>query len=816
MQAQVKVMIRVRPFDGRESNTDRAVDVIKNQIIIKNPENREKKIFECDGAFDTSSQQAEVFDIIGEKVLLDAYKGYNTCVFAYGQTGSGKTFTMMGAENNYGLIPRICGELFARQPSHNGLDKKDCQYEYRIEVSYLEIYAETVRDLLNVKNFDLKVRNHTELGTYVEGLSKIAVNNYAMISALIERGNSIRVTASTNMNSRSSRSHAILTLYFTQIISDPALGKPREVTSKINLVDLAGSEKVNQSGVEGINFQEAIYINKSLSQLGLVIMKLAANSEIKKTEPIRKPLPRQSSFNKASRSASVPPKVLSPPPQEEVVNFRDSKLTWILKDSLGGNSITHVVATVSPSTKNYAETLSTLRFAANAKSIVNNVRVNEDPSDKIINSLRNELEMLRKKISSGQLSREDDAVTREEIKSREQLLLDNNKSWEQKLHEQRQNLGEEFAKKEEEHVKKVAEKEEEQKKLIEENKRILAEKEKEKAEEIKKQKIEYEMKQEEFETTRILTTATKLNEYYEERVKGIQEKAEQKIAEIQKECDGNILKIKAETNRQLSETTSSYEQKIENIKFDYEKKFAALRVEQDKFLKEMDTKTTSDFTQYKNKAETLQKELLLANKKFQSQLSQLQSDRQILNRQLQTLQNKLQDKTQDKNVENKAGDFVSTSYLSSAVNPTLVSFPRFDRVPSNDRELPTKDIEEIINGVSIQKKEDEQKYDELKLRYTEILKKINESSELLLQAKDINDWNEMKKTLEQTKTQIIELTKQKDKIHSGITKSRLRLEETILTIREKLRNPTLLDLQNIHSTFADLLNAINTELELKN
>jgi chromosome segregation ATPase len=335
--------------------------------------------------------------------------------------------------------------------------------------------------------------------------------------------------------------------------------------------------------------------------------------------------------------------------------------------------------------------------------------------------------MLRKKISSGQLSREDDAVTREEIKSREQLLLDNNKSWEQKLHEQRQNLGEEFAKKEEEHVKKVAEKEEEQKKLIEENKRILAEKEKEKAEEIKKQKIEYEMKQEEFETTRILTTATKLNEYYEERVKGIQEKAEQKIAEIQKECDGNILKIKAETNRQLSETTSSYEQKIENIKFDYEKKFAALRVEQDKFLKEMDTKTTSDFTQYKNKAETLQKELLLANKKFQSQLSQLQSDRQILNRQLQTLQNKLQDKTQDKNVENKAGDFVSTSYLSSAVNPTLVSFPRFDRVPSNDRELPTKDIEEIINGVSIQKKEDEQKYDELKLRYTEILKKINPS-----------------------------------------------------------------------------------------
>lgn len=806
-EAQVKVMIRVRPFDQRESNTDRSVDVEKNRITIKNPENREKKIFEFDGAFDTSSHQAEIFDVIGEKVLLDAYKGYNTCVFAYGQTGSGKTFTMMGAENNYGLIPRICNELFTRQSTHNGLDKKGCQFEYRLEVSYLEIYAETVRDLLNHKNVDLKVRNHNELGPYVEGLSKVAVNNYAMISTLIERGNGLRATASTNMNSRSSRSHAILTLHFTQIIMDPTLGKPREVTSKINLVDLAGSEKVNQSGVEGINFQEAIFINKSLSQLGLVIMKLAANSENKKAEPVKKPLPRQSSFNKAARSASVPPKMASPPPQEEVVNFRDSKLTWILKDSLGGNSITHVVATVSPSSKNYAETLSTLRFASNAKSIVNTVKVNEDPSDKIINSLRNELETLRRKIAAGGLSREDVAMTKEQIASTEQLLLDRDKSWEQKLQEQKQNLGEE-------HAKLMAQKEEEQKKLIEERERMLAEKEKEKLEEIKKQQAEFQMKQEEFETTRILTTATKLNEYYEERLKKIQDQANEKINEMRKECDESILKIKTETNRQLTETSLNAEQKIENIKFDYEKKFAALRVEQEKALKEMEQKTSSDLVQYKNKAEALQKELALANKKFQSQLAQLNNDRQILNRQLQTLQSKMQDKGSD----NKMHDLPLAASPGPAASPIL----RIDRVPSTDKELVAKeaagqkDVEQILNGVSHQKKEDEQKYDELKIQYEAILKKIDESSELLAQAKDINDWNEMKKTIEHTKHQIAELTKQKDKIHSSVTKSRLLLEEKILLAREKMRNPTLADFQNIHIVFTELFNAISNEFEIKN
>lgn len=781
--AQVRVMVRVRPFDSRELNTDKVVEVETTRITIKNPENRERKIFEFDSAFDTHSEQNEIFDVVGEKVLLDAYKGYNTCVFAYGQTGSGKTFTMMGADNNYGLIPRICNELFIRQPSHNGLDKKGCQFEYRLEVSYLEIYAENVRDLLNHKNVDLKVRNHNELGPYVEGLSKVAVNNYAMISALIEKGNSLRATASTNMNARSSRSHAILTLHFTQLISDPTLGKPREVTSKINLVDLAGSEKIEQSGVEGINLQEAIHINKSLSMLGLVIMKLAAKTEMKKVEPVKKPPSRQSSFNKLGRSASVPPKTMSPPPpQEEVVNFRDSKLTWILKDSLGGNSITHVMATISPSSKNFKESLSTLRFASNAKCIVNTVRVNEDPNDKIINSLRNELEMLRKKLSSGRLSLEDDVATREQIKSSEQLLLDRDKSWEQKLQDREQFLGVE-------HAKIVAQKEEEQKKLIEERERLLAEKEKEKLEEIKKQQLEFQQKQEEFENTRILKTATKLNEYYEERLKKIQDQADQKITEMRKQCDENILKIKSEANMQIAEIKATSDQRVEAIKFEYEKKFAALRVEQEKNMKEIETKSMSDLAHYKEKTEVLQKELALANKKFQSQLAQLNNDRQILTRQLQTVQSKLN--------ENKN----SPAPISSPA-------PRIDRVPSADREL-----EEVVNGIQQQKKEDEQKYDELKVKYESILKKIDESSNLLAQAKDIQDWNEMKISLENTKKQIEELSQQKNKIHSGITKCRLLLEEKILLTREKLKNPTISDFQNIHTMFSALLDAISRELE---
>ncbi len=792
--AQVRVMVRVRPFDNRESNTDKAVEVDRTHITIKNPENREKKVFEFDSAFDVNCQQNEVFDVIGEKVLLDAYKGYNTCVFAYGQTGSGKTFTMMGAENNYGLIPRICNELFTRQPSHNGLEKNNCQFEYRLELSYLEIYAETVRDLLNAKNVDLKVRNHNELGPYVEGLSKIAVNNYAMISALIERGNGLRATASTNMNARSSRSHAILTLYFTQIISDPTLGKPREVTSKINLVDLAGSEKANQSQVEGINFQEMVYINKSLSTLGLVIMKLAAKSESKKVEPKKLPA-RQSSFSKIGRSSSVPPKPNSPPPpQEEVVNFRDSKLTWILKDSLGGNSITHVIATISPSAKNYAESLSTLRFASSAKFIVNTVKVNEDPNDKIINSLRNELEMLRKKLSSGRLSSEDDAATREQIKSNEQLLLDRDKSWEQKLQEQKQLLGEE-------HAKIVAQKEEEQKKLIEERERLLAEKEKEKMEEIKKQQLEFQQKQEEFENTRILTTATKLNEYYEERLKKIQAQSDQKINEMRAECDESILKIKTEANMQIAEITNACERKLENIKFDYEKKFAAIRVESEKFLKDMENKTNADLSHHKSKAETLQKELNLANKKFQSQLAQLNNDRQILNRQLQTLQNKLHE-------AKNSGLPLNGGPHTSSPAPAASPVPRIERVPSADREL-----EGVVNEINQQKKEDEQKYEDLKAQYESILKKINDDSHLLAQAKDIKDWNELKQTIELTKKQMEDLTVQKNKIHSRTTKCRLLLEEKILLAKEKMKNPTLADFQNIHVMFSELFNAIETELK---
>jgi len=181
---------------------------------------------------------------------------------------------MLGdTNNNPGLIPRICQALFDRQPNNNSVS---C----RVEFSYLEIYSEEVKDLMCKDNHKdkLKVRQHPEYGPYVEGLTQLVVEDYTSIKRLIDQGNKERIVASTLLNNRSSRSHAILTLYFTQIMQQPEIGKPHEVISKINLVDLAGSERVEVSGVTGINFKEAININKSLSTLGLVISKLAGQS----------------------------------------------------------------------------------------------------------------------------------------------------------------------------------------------------------------------------------------------------------------------------------------------------------------------------------------------------------------------------------------------------------------------------------------------------------------------------------------------------------------------------------------------------------
>ena len=299
---------------------------------------------------------------LGEDVVQQSYAGYNMCVFAYGQTGSGKTYTMMGGEGDRGLIPRICANLFSKMVEGT---------KYRVEVSYLEIYNERVKDLLQKgSTHNLKVREHPTTGPYVQDLSKHLVGEYRDILRLMEQGNDLRTTASTNMNDTSSRSHAIFTITFAQ--AGYLEGMPHETESKIHLVDLAGSERANATGASGQRLKEGAHINKSLVTLGSVISALA-----------------EASSQKASSSSS-----------SKHIPYRDSTLTWLLKDSLGGNSKTIMIATISPADVNHNETLSTLRYANRAKNIINKPTVNEDANVKLIRDLREEIDRL-KAIMSG-------------------------------------------------------------------------------------------------------------------------------------------------------------------------------------------------------------------------------------------------------------------------------------------------------------------------------------------------------------------------------------------------------------------------------
>lgn len=272
---------------------------------------------------------------------------------------------MMGYGEDKGIIPRTCYELFDRVK-----EKKTATLDFQVEVSYIEIYNEKVRDLLNPQNkSNLKVREHPVLGPYVQDLSRLAVNSFDDIDRLFDEGNKARTVAATNMNETSSRSHAVFTIFVTQKILDPATKLFAEKVARISLVDLAGSERANGTGATGLRLKEGSNINKSLTTLGKVIAGLA------------------------EAGAAAEPKKGSKKPKEVHVPFRDSVLTWLLKDSLGGNSKTCMIAAISPA--DYDETISTLRYADQAKKIKTKAVVNEDPNAKVMRELKDEVEALR-------------------------------------------------------------------------------------------------------------------------------------------------------------------------------------------------------------------------------------------------------------------------------------------------------------------------------------------------------------------------------------------------------------------------------------
>lgn len=334
----------------------------------------EEKSFTFDNSFwshDPSDEhyatQEDVYDSLGEEFLDHNFEGYHTCIFAYGQTGSGKSYTMMGTPDQPGLIPRTCEDLFERIAA---AQDETPNISYNVRVSYFEVYNEHVRDLLvpvmpNQPPYYLKIRESPTEGPYVKDLTEVPVRSLHEILRYMRIGDSNRTTASTKMNDTSSRSHAVFTIMLKQIHHDLETDETTERSSRIRLVDLAGSERAKSTEATGQRLREGSNINKSLTTLGRVIAALAdpkQQQHQQRRPPSRSSRSKDNSSSTSSSSSSVVP-------------YRDSILTWLLKDSLGGNSKTAMIACIAPS--DYEETLSTLRYADQAKRIRTRAVVNQ-------------------------------------------------------------------------------------------------------------------------------------------------------------------------------------------------------------------------------------------------------------------------------------------------------------------------------------------------------------------------------------------------------------------------------------------------------
>lgn len=405
----VRVAVRVRPFNSRElqSSARCIVEMKERQTILHDPhEAKAARPFTFDysywsfdgfkvqpdgvivGVSEHYTDQAIVYEHLGRHAVDNAMLGYNAAIFAYGQTGAGKSFSMVGYNGNDGIIPRLARDLFGRVSPRmctRGGSSSECDIEYQVSFSMLEIYNEKVTDLLSSSGRELRLRQHPKQGFYVESLQQVAVSTYDEVRQRMDLGVLNRTTAATNMNETSSRSHMVVTLHVKQIFLNND-GQSTTKYSDIHLVDLAGSERVD-SATTAISdrLKEGAAINQSLSTLGNVISALAERSSGK---------------------------------GDVVVPYRNSALTKLLHNALGGNSKTVMLAAISPAAVNYEETLSTLRYANRAKQIRNRAIVNESPTDKLIRELREKNARLLKLLHDGGISPE----RLEEIKADEELL----------------------------------------------------------------------------------------------------------------------------------------------------------------------------------------------------------------------------------------------------------------------------------------------------------------------------------------------------------------------------------------------------------
>ncbi|KAK1295579.1 Kinesin-like protein KIN12B [Acorus calamus] len=361
----VQVLIRIRPINSTESSLQELSRCLKQEssqtlMWTGHPETR----FTFDHVVCETVSQEKLFEVAGLPMVENCMSGYNSCMFAYGQTGSGKTYTMMGEiqeineiSEGRGMTPRIFEYLFSRIREEED-SRKDEKLKYNCKCSFLEIYNEQITDLLEPSSTNLQLREDLKKGVYVENLMEHEVATVKDVLEILIRGTANRKIAATHMNSESSRSHSVFTCVIESQWEKDSMTHLRY--GRLNLVDLAGSERQKSSGAEGERLKEAANINKSLSTLGLVIMTLVDVAHGKQRH----------------------------------IPYRDSRLTFLLQDSLGGNSKTTIIANVSPSICSANETLSTLKFAQRAKLIQNNAKVNEDASGNVI-ALQQQIQQLK-------------------------------------------------------------------------------------------------------------------------------------------------------------------------------------------------------------------------------------------------------------------------------------------------------------------------------------------------------------------------------------------------------------------------------------
>ncbi|KAA8544392.1 hypothetical protein F0562_022404 [Nyssa sinensis] len=385
----VQVIIRIRPLSSSEMSLQGYSRCVRQDSChtitwTGHPESR----FTFDLVADENVSQEMLFKVAGVQMVENCMGGYNSCMFAYGQTGSGKTHTMLGDIEggtrrhsvNCGMTPRVFEYLFSRIQKEKEARREE-KIKFTCKCSFLEIYNEQILDLLDTSSINLQVREDTKKGVYVENLTEVEVTSARDVIQQLVQGSANRKVAATNMNRASSRSHSV----FTCIIESKweSQGVTHHRFARLNLVDLAGSERQKSSGAEGERLKEATNINKSLSTLGLVIMNLVNMSN--------------------GKSLHVP--------------YRDSKLTFLLQDSLGGNAKTIIIANISPSSCCSLETLSTLKFAQRAKFIKNHAIVNEDASGDVlamriqIQQLKKEVSRLQSLVNGGDENHENDALT---------------------------------------------------------------------------------------------------------------------------------------------------------------------------------------------------------------------------------------------------------------------------------------------------------------------------------------------------------------------------------------------------------------------